>query len=417
MKEVSEALTILLEQFIPLGEENIPTADALHRILAIDIHSAIDLPGFANSSMDGFAVIAEDVMNASLEHPISLHVTADIPAGKPTDILLQRGESARIMTGAMVPAGADAVVPIEDTNLYGSLVEKYLPEFVLVNRPVDRGDYIRPQGQDVRQGDLILQKGRSLQPQDLGLLSMIGVKDVIVHRKPRVAILSSGDELVSPGIALKPGEIYESNSLMLGSLIAENGATPVYLGISSDDEAILQHNLDRAVMENVDVIISSAGVSVGAFDYVRSVVQRKGEINFWKVNMRPGKPLAFGNYAGIPFFGLPGNPVSAYTGFMVFVQPVLQKMAGLRVRNRKTIQAISLQDIQSDGRESYLRAVVEKTGTGEYEIILTGHQGSGNLLSLVQANALLIIPSGVKSVRSGEVVQAWLIDNEIDGVR
>jgi molybdopterin molybdotransferase len=417
VKEVSEALHILLEQFFPLEEELIPITDALHRNLARDVHSAIDLPGFPNSSMDGFAVTAGDVKHASLAHPVSLRVTADIPAGKPTKVVLQNGESARIMTGAMMPVGADAVVPIEDTNLYGTPQEKNLPEFVLINRSVERGDYVRPQGQDVRRGDLILEKGRNLHPQDLGLLSMAGVKDVVVHRKPRIAILSSGDELVTPGNPLKPGEIYESNSLMLGSLVAENGSIPIYLGISPDDEASLQGIFDRAVMENVDMIISSAGVSVGAFDYIRTVIERRGEINFWRVNIRPGKPLAFGNYAGIPFFGLPGNPVSAFIGFMVFVQPVLQKMTGMSLRHRKTIQAVSLQEIQSDGRESYLRAIVTKTGAGEYEIQLTGHQGSGNLLSLVQANALLIIPSGVKSVRSGEVVQAWLIDNEIDGVR
>ena len=198
-------------------------------------------------------------------------------------------------------------------------------------------------------------------------------------------------------------------------MVSEIGADPIFLGISPDDEENIQHSLDAAIEKKVDLIISSAGVSVGAFDYVRSVVQKNGQIDFWKVDMRPGKPIAFGNYAGIPFIGLPGNPVSAFVGFHVFIQPIIRKISGLDARNRRIVNVIAGHDIDSDGRESYLRALIEKKANGILEIRLTGHQGSGNLLSLVQANALLIIPSGVKSVRFGEAAQAWLLNDQILG--
>lgn len=414
MKSVPDALNILLSKFSLMDIEKVPVSHCLNRVLAEDIFSPSNVPAFPNSSMDGFAVISEDLKHASLTHPINLKVVGDIPAGRFYPLTIHPGETARIMTGACLPTGADAVVPVEDTSVMNLAGENGLPETVAVYRSINSGDYVRSLGQDISIGERVLDQERILRPQDVGLLSLLGFSEVAVYRKPRIAILSTGDELVSPGKDLQPGEIYESNSLMLGGLLHELGAYPLYLGICPDDENLLQHHLDRAVDEKVDLILSTAGVSVGAFDFVRSVVEKRGEIHFWKVNIRPGKPIAFGNYAGIPFIGLPGNPVSAFTGFLLFVRPVIEKMAGLPVGYRKLVSTVLLEALQSDGRESYLRAIVEKTPEGLLVSRLTGHQGSGNLLSLVQANALLIIPSGVKSVRSGETVQAWLFNHDLD---
>jgi molybdopterin molybdotransferase len=222
-------------------------------------------------------------------------------------------------------------------------------------------------------------------------------------------VFSTGDELLPVGLPLGPGKIYDSNTHTLVSLVEQYGGQPANLGIVRDREEAVRESLERAARERVDLIVSSAGVSVGAFDFVRTVVESEGRLNFWKVNMRPGKPLVFGDYRGIPFFGLPGNPVSAFVGFEVFVRPALMKMSGL-VDWSRPAQPVELEEaVESDGRESYLRGVVALRD-GRWLAHLTGHQGSGNLRSLVQANALLLIPSGVKSLPAGARVNAWLLD-------
>jgi molybdopterin molybdotransferase len=239
---------------------------------------------------------------------------------------------------------------------------------------------------------------------------MLGTVKVSVRRKPRVAVFSSGDELLPVDEPLEPGKIHDANMYVLVSLIHKYGGKPVNLGIVSDQEVDVRARLDQAINENADLILSTAGVSVGAFDYVRSVVAEKGRIEFWRVNMRPGKPLAFGYYGNIPFIGLPGNPVSAFIGFEVFVRPTLIKMIGQKINKRNSTKVRLLEKVTSDGRKSYLRVVV-RDHEGELVAELTGHQGSGNLLSLVRANALLIIPSGVKFLRPGEMVDAWLFED------
>jgi molybdopterin molybdotransferase len=224
-----------------------------------------------------------------------------------------------------------------------------------------------------------------------------------------VAILSTGDELLPAEAQLAPGKIHDANSYTLIALVEACGGEAINLGIVADDPDAVQACLDKAAAEKVDLILSSAGVSVGALDFVRSVVEQKGSLDFWRVNMRPGKPLVFGHYLGIPFAGLPGNPVSAYVGFEVFLRPALLKLQGMRNLYRPIWRARLIEEVNSDGRESYLRAIVERQ-SGEMVARLTGHQGSGNLRSLVQANALLIIPSGVKSLPSGARLDAWMLD-------
>ncbi|HLF75089.1 MAG TPA: gephyrin-like molybdotransferase Glp, partial [Anaerolineales bacterium] len=317
-------------------------------------------------------------------------------------------QAARIMTGAPVPGGADAVVPVEETNFGHREAGTPPPQQVEIFRRAKPGDNIRPRGMDVRAGQTLLQKGRVLRPQDLGLLAMLGIAGVAVYRKPQVALFSSGDELLEVDAPLESGKIRDSNSYTLAALVEEAGAEVIRLGVAKDNHQSVKALLEKAVELDVDLILSSAGVSVGAFDFVKEVIESNGRMDFWRVNMRPGKPLAFGAYKEIPVIGLPGNPVSAFVGFEVFVRSALGRLSGAETALRPTVRARCEQQIDSDGRESYLRAQVREQA-GVLTARLTGHQGSGNLHSLVQANALLIIPAGVKCVPAGEEVDVWLL--------
>jgi len=408
---VNEALQQLLASFHPLESELIPLSEAAGRILAEGVESGIDLPLFTNSSMDGFAVRSSDVSNASQDHPVALFVVEDIPAGKTPSVRLAENQTSRIMTGAPIPDGADAVIPVEDTDQYDqkSRSNFELPSKIKVNRAVDSGDYIRLQGEDVKQNEVVLHSNSPLKPQELGILAMLGKSQVSVYRSPKISILSTGDELIPVGEPLESGQIHDSNAYTLSALITRDYGNPEYLGIVPDNEDSVRKFLETAVANSADLILSSAGVSVGVFDYVRTVVENDGELTFWRVNMRPGKPVAFGSFQGVPFIGLPGNPVSAFVGYEVFVRPAILKFSGITEVPRYRIRARLMDGIKSDGRESYLRGII-KYDNGEWLAQLTGHQGSGNLLSLVQANALLIIPPGVKSLAPGAEVDAWLLD-------
>jgi molybdopterin molybdotransferase len=409
---VSEAIQRLLSSFSPVANEEVPLLQAAGRVLSKKIKSDINLPLFTNSSMDGFAVRDEDVEGAREDQPVILIVVEDIPAGKRPSKKIGNNQTARIMTGAPLPDGANAVVPIEDTDQYNSdsRTQSYLlPAEIKVRRSVSEGDYVRLVGEDVTSGEVVLEPNSRLRPQDLGLLAMLGISQISVFRRPRIIILSTGDELLPVDVPLQLGKIHDSNAYTLSALISRDGGTPEYLGIVPDQEQAVRDSLETAVKHDADLILSSAGVSVGAFDFVRSIIQSDGELEFWQVNMRPGKPVAFGNFQGVPFIGLPGNPVSAYVGYEVFGRPAILRLSGVENTIRSRIRTKIGEDIRSDGRESYLRAVVHSQN-GEWFARLTGHQGSGNLLSLVQANALLIIPSGVKSLPSGTEVEAWMLN-------
>jgi molybdopterin molybdotransferase len=261
---------------------------------------------------------------------------------------------------------------------------------------------------DVHKGNVVLHKGQRINPQMAGILAMLGFSTIEVYKRARVALLSSGDELLEVNAPLESGKIRDSNSYMLAALIESTNTEVLRLGVAKDTRESVTNLIRKAVEQNADLIISSAGVSVGAFDYVKEVVESNGALDFWRVNMRPGKPLAFGNYKNIPFIGLPGNPVSAFVGFEVFVRDTLGRLNGISDGIRHTVRVRCEEEIQSDGRESYLRAVIHMQD-GVQIAKLTGHQGSGNLLSLVQADALLIIPAGVKCVPAGQEVNAWLL--------
>ena len=312
------------------------------------------------------------------------------------------------MTGAPLPPGAEAVVMVEDTDFNLRTPGTPAPQKVTIYKAIQPGENTRHHGDDLHIGDKVLSAGMRLRAQEIGLLAMLGAAEVTVYRRPRLALFSSGDELLPVEAHLLPGKIHESNSYALAVLAEAAGVELIRLGVAADTEIDVRSRLDRAVLEKADVIVSSAGVSVGAFDYVKSVIEENGELDFWKVNIRPGKPLAFGKYRGIPFFGLPGNPVSAFIGFEVFVRPALEKLSGMEPRPQLRQTAYLDEDLESDGRESYLRAIVRQEN-GQLIARLTGAQGSGNIFSLVRANALLIVPSGVKSLPASSEVEIWPI--------
>jgi molybdopterin molybdotransferase len=275
-------------------------------------------------------------------------------------------------------------------------------------KPVQPGENVRQRGMDVRSGQKVLTAGHRLRAQDLGILAMVGIARVPVFRRPRVALLSGGNELVAVDQPLTRGKTRDTNMHTLGALIAESGCEVVALGIVPDSAKAIRARIEHAKAARVDLLLSSAGVSVGALDLMREVVRADGRLDFWRVDVRPGKPLAFGQLRGIPYIGLPGNPVSAFVGFELFVRPALARLAGHKDSIRRIVVATLVEAVESDGRESYLRSIVEEE-KGHFRVRLTGHQGSGNLLSLVQANALLIVPAGVKSLAVGDQVSTWLL--------
>jgi molybdopterin molybdotransferase len=403
---VAEARERLLAHFQPVATETLPLTACAGRVLASDISAATDLPLFDNSSMDGFAVRAADLTD-SVSKP-TLSVVADIPAGTQPTVSIGPGQAARIMTGAPLPAGADAVIPVEDTDFHNREPGTPAPLQVTLFKTIKPDENVRPRGMDVRAGEVVLRSGRRLKPQDLGLLAMLGVGKVNVFQKPRVALFSSGDELLPVDAPLEEGKIRDSNTSMLAALIESAGAEVLQLGVAADKYEAVERLFENAGREKADMILSSAGVSVGAFDYVKAVVESRGKLDFWRVNMRPGKPLAFGDYQGIPFIGLPGNPVSAFVAFEVFVRPVLGRLGGGSAADRPRVRVRLGEAVQSDGRETYLRAEVREEH-GALVAYLSGHQGSANLLSLVKANALLIIPAGVKSAPADREIEAWLL--------
>ncbi len=403
---VSEARERILAAFEKLDIVHVPLKDAVGRVLAEEITAATDLPLFDNSSMDGFAVRAADLTQAGSATPISLPVVDDIPAGKMPTHHLQTGEAARIMTGAPLPPGADAVVPVEETDFNNRAPGTALPETVQIFKAPTLGANIRKRGDDMLRGASILCAGQRLRAQDLGMLAMFGIAQVPVYRKPRVALLSSGDELTPIGQPITAGKIYDVNSYTLGALLEAQGCEIISLGVAADTPEAVKAALTKA--KDADFILSSAGVSMGSFDFIKTVIESDGALDFWRINMRPGKPLTFGHYQNLPFIGLAGNPVSAFVGFMVFVRPVIAKLLSSDQEDQQLIRARLSEPLTSDGRESYLRAKVERENGG-LRVHLTGHQGSGNLFSMVQANALLIIPAGVKSLPINAEVDLWIL--------
>jgi molybdopterin molybdotransferase len=405
---VSQAVERLLEGVHPLEAEEVNLEAAQGRVLAGSVVAPIDLPPFAHSSMDGFAVRAADVSSADPDAPVELTVSGDIAAGADRLPSLKPGEAIRIMTGGPIPEGADCVVPVEHTGQTGPMAGAELPSRIQVLRASVAEEYVRPSGLDVKRGQVVLEAGHRLRPQDLGLLASLGVAKPSVVRQPRVAVLSTGDELVPVDAPLSPGKIRDSNGVTIRSFVRRVGGVALELEIAADTQESVLERLNQSVAQGADLILSTAGVSMGAYDFVRSVLEAHGELAFWRVNIRPGKPLAFGSFEDIPFLGLPGNPVSAWVTFAVFVWPLIERLEGARGPERWQVEAIFDEDVESDGRESYLRAHVRLI-EGEYHAALTGSQDSGVMTSLVSANALAIIPAGVTHLAAGSKADVWML--------
>ncbi|MCX6065065.1 MAG: molybdopterin molybdotransferase MoeA, partial [Chloroflexi bacterium] len=327
MISVQEARQRILASFHQLEPTFVPLGSAVDRVLVKPIYSNSDFPSFDNSSVDGFAIRAEDIVNSSPSHPITLQVIGDIPAGKITRLHISSGQAARIMTGAPLPEGANTVIMVEDTDAYPAIIGSPAPDLVSIYKSLENGENIRCIGADIKSNQEILHAGVILRPQDIGVLAMIGIEKVLVTRKPKIAIISTGDELVPLGTNLEIGKIHDSNSYMLAALAHKAGCDVIQFGIASDRYQAVEDIMTQASNAGCDLIITSAGVSAGAFDFVKTVVESSGFLNFWRVNMRPGKPLAFGSYRNTPFFGLPGNPVASFVSFIVFVKPSLELMS------------------------------------------------------------------------------------------
>jgi molybdopterin molybdotransferase len=411
MISLEEARERILGQVSVLEAEDAPLLTALGQVLARDVPSHLNIPPLDNSAMDGYAVRAVDTSGASTESPRFLRVIGEVAAGAMPSEEVQPGTAVRIMTGAPVPSGADAVVQFEDTDE----TRRAQPiREIGVMRPADLGQHIRRAGEDIRRGAVVLRAGTSVGPAQVGVMASLGMTTAPVVRRPVVAVLATGDELVEVGRPLGPGQIYNSNLYSLAAQVLRYGGIPKLLGIARDTLSDLSRKVEEGL--SADMLITSAGVSVGTYDVVKDVLAQRGEISFWTVRMKPGKPLAFGTFpaeAGkrrVPHLGLPGNPVSSMICFEQFARPAILKMMGYTNFEKPSVRAI-LEDevVNRDGRRVFARAVVTKR-EGRYYASLTGPQGSGILTSMAQANGLAIIPEDVSRAKPGEEVLVELLD-------
>lgn len=395
MLTVEEALEAILSRVSVLGTERVDVLASLGRVLAEPIVSRRVIPPWANSSMDGYALRAEDARAG-----VTLSVVGRVEAGAIPSRTVGRGEAMRIFTGAPLPPGADSVVPQEDVQATNGSVR--------LSGAVARAAYVRPAGEDVRVGDRVLEAGITLSAAEVGLLATLGHAQVSVYRRPRVAILSTGNELADLGTEPGPGQIPNTNTYSLMAQVVETGGEPISLGVAPDRLEAIEELVRRA--KDADVILSSAGVSVGELDLVREAFTRAGaELHLWQVSMRPGKPITFGSLGGRAVFGLPGNPVSAMVTFELFVRPALLKMSGRARLTRPRLRARALAPIPNPGsRRGYLRVQLETAADGTLGARLTGEQGSAILRSMVAAGGLAVIQPD-STVAPGEPVEVIVL--------
>ncbi|HVB60813.1 MAG TPA: gephyrin-like molybdotransferase Glp [Ktedonobacteraceae bacterium] len=402
MFSVEEALERILAGIVPLAVERVPLHAALGLVLAEDVIAQEDMPPFANSAMDGFALLSRDSQPRAGQPP-RLRVIGAVAAGYVTEQMVQEGTAMRIMTGAPVPPGADTVIQVELTRSEGTN-----GEWVEILQEVAPGNNIRPAGEDMRSGQLVLQRGSEIGPWEIGILATLGWSTVPVTRRPQVAIVATGDEVIDVDQALRPGKIRNSNSYLLEAAIHKAGGVPHRLGVARDTVESLREMFGEAVRH--DLIVTSGGVSVGDFDLVKNIMAEQGEINFWRINMRPGKPVAFGHIGEVPLLGLPGNPVSAAVTFELFGRPVIRKMAGQTRLQRPQVEVVVEDGISERVmRRHYVRARVE-WHDGHFVARTTGNQGSNIMTSLLHANALLIVPEGGVTIPPGGTASALMLD-------
>tara|TARA_B100000809_G_scaffold231359_1_gene246449 strand:+ start:3329 stop:4543 length:1215 start_codon:yes stop_codon:yes gene_type:complete len=396
MLTVDQARTRILDAVSRMPAKKCGIVDSLGCILAQSVYAGENIPPFDNSAMDGYALIASDVETSSDENPVTLDVIETIPAGYAPVKQVKNGQATRIMTGAMMPSGADSVVMVEKTEAKEGGVDIF--------DSAAKAQNVRFVGESVKTGDLVMSAGKVIRPQEIAMLASLNISEIDIYQRPKVAVVSTGDELTPLGGELKPGKIRDSNRYGICAQLIEAGFEVIDKGICGDDVAELERTL-RSALGQADVLITSGGVSVGDYDVVKIVLEKLGDINFWRVAMKPGKPQAFGLADGKPIFGLPGNPVSSLTVFELFVRPALFKMAGYTKLLRPTFKAVLETDIKNDtNRVNFMRAIIEKHN-GRYHAKITGDQGSGILYSLVLANGLITIPVN-QTIHAGETVDA-----------
>jgi len=416
MISVEQAQERLLSHVTVLGKEEVPILDSLGQVLAEDLRSGIDVPPLDNSAMDGYALQARDTSGAQEGSPRLLRVIGTVAAGSISDKEVMPGTAIRIMTGAPIPKGADSVVRFEDTDEAARQRGGPITE-IGISVKAEKKQNIRRAGEDISKGTVVLPAGTIIRPAEVGVFASLGRSTVSVIRRPVVAIVATGNELVEVGQPLPAGKIYNSNSYSVAALVRRYGGIPRVLGIALDSKESLVAAI-RAGLD-ADMLITSGGVSVGDYDIVKDVLAKEGEIGFWTVRMKPGKPLAFGQIKGvdktgvsrtIPHLGLPGNPVSSMVTFEMFARPAILKMMGKRNLEKPTIEAV-LEDriFNNDGRRVFTRAIIEKR-EGRYYARLTGPQGSGVLTSMSLANGLVIVPEDVAEVKPGDTIRVMMLD-------
>ena len=402
MISVEEALSRILAEIKALPTVRVPLAEATGHVLAEDVVAQEDIPPFDNSAMDGFALLSTDSKPQG-DQPPHLRVTGAVAAGYVADHAVEAGTAMRIMTGAPVPPGADTVIQVELTRHGGSE-----SDWVEILQEVKPGNNIRPAGEDMRRGQKILPRGTELGEWEIGILATLGWATVPVVRQARVAILGTGDEIIEIDQPLAPGKIRNSNSYLLEAAVRRAGALPERLGVARDTAESLREKFARAM--TYDLILTSGGVSVGDFDLVKDIMAEQGQVNFWRINMRPGKPVAFGHIGGVPLVGLPGNPVSSAVTFELFARPVIRKLQGHAAVFKPQVEVVVEDGIQERAqRRHYVRAHV-MWQNGKFVARTTGNQGSHMLTSLLQANALVIIPEGGPEVPPGTMLKAIMLD-------
>ena len=413
MLSVEEALDRILARFDVLSSETVGILDSLGQVLSEDIFSSINVPPVDNSAMDGYALKSKDTAGSSKQNPVILKVCGSVSAGESFTNSIASGQAVRIMTGAPIPDGANAVIPFEETDEESRLQSNSFTDEIGVLTQVEAGSDVRPAGQDIKNGQLVLKSGKELRPAEIGVLASLGLSEISVTRKPKVAILSTGNELIKPGSEITPNKIYDSNSYSVSSAALKCGAITKILEIGKDNFDSLTSILDS--IDDFDFLITSAGVSKGDYDIVKDVLKNHGQIDFWSVRMRPAKPLAFGTFVtqkgkSIPHLGLPGNPVSALVAFEQFGRPSIRKMMGKSFKRRPSIRAVLEDPIYNgDGRRVFARVIVTKKDQ-HYKAKLTGHQNSNLLTSMAYANGLAICPENEKIKKAGETVEVQMID-------
>jgi len=418
MISVEEARERILAFFGRLGVERKPLVEALGQVLAEDVVAPFDIPPLDNTAMDGYAVRWADTTGASEERPRELRVVANLAAGYVMDTAIGEGEAVRIMTGAPMPPGSDAIVPFEETDepLRGLNEAPVRGGTVQVFKGAELAANIRFRAEDVHAGQTVIAAGRVVRASEIGVLASIGLAEVQVYRRPVVAILSTGDEVTEPGEPLLPGRIYDANAHAIAALVRKYGGIPKMLGIARDTVEDLTAKIREGL--DADMLVTSAGVSRGDFDVVKDVLAREGAIDFWTVRMKPGKPLAFGAFKApdgrrVPHLGLPGNPVSSLVSFELFGRPAIFTMLGRADWERPVLRAITRDEVvNSDARRFYARCIVSLGEDGRYYADLTGPQGSGILTSMSAANALTIIPEDQPSAQPGEEIDVMMLDWE-----